>query len=65
MGFHRCGNCNNEDNDYYCTKIIDGDEFIFYYLEHELNKLPIKERECYWSCIWLLRIRYIQLESWI
>jgi hypothetical protein len=43
MGFHHCGNCNNEDNDYYCTKIIDGDEFNFYYLEHELNKLPIKE----------------------
>jgi hypothetical protein len=49
IGFHHCGNCNNENNEYYCTKIIDGTRLDFYYLEHQLNQTPITERECYWS----------------
>ena len=48
IGFHYCGNCINLNIENYCTKIIDGEEFNFYYLEHQLN-IPIEERECYWS----------------
>ena len=48
MGFHYCGDCYNDNPEYYCTKIIDGKEFKFYYLEGQENKI-YKERECYWS----------------
>ena len=48
MGFHFCGDCINDNINNYCTKIIGGIRFNFYYLEHQLN-ISIESRECYWS----------------
>ena len=48
IGFHLCGKCLNENIDYYCTKLIEGEYYNFYYLEHQKN-LAIENRECYWS----------------
>ena len=48
MGFHKCGPCNNNNENEYCTLNIDGENFNFYYLDFQID-LPISERECYWS----------------
>lgn len=47
IGFHHCGNCNN-NNENYCTKIIEGNNYNFYYLEDQIN-IPKYNRTCIWS----------------
>ena len=48
IGFHYCGNCINNNTEYYCTMIIEGQYFDFYYLESQKTE-NVSERECYWS----------------
>ena len=48
MGFHYCGECINDNKEYYCSKIIEGEFYDFYYLEDQKN-IIVNNRECYWS----------------
>ena len=45
--FHHCGNCTN-DNDNYCTKIIEGNNYNFYYIENQTDT-PKNNRTFFWS----------------
>ena len=48
IGFHYCGNCINNNTEYYCSKLIDGNIYNFFYLEEQLS-IPLEKKECYWS----------------
>ena len=48
IGFHYCGNCNNNNSKTYCTKTIEGNNYNFYYLEDQLN-ISKYYRTCFWS----------------
>ena len=43
IGFHFCGDCINENIEEYCTKMIDGKTYNFYYLKHQMN-IPHEKR---------------------
>jgi hypothetical protein len=62
MGFHYCGNCLNENNEYYCTKIINEKYYDFYYLENQ-SIISYTERECYWDYYKLYEYCEIYLEQ--
>ena len=48
IGFHNCGECLNDNKEYYCIKNIEGINYTFYYLEEQIN-LSVENRECFWS----------------
>ena len=48
IGFQYCGNCNNNNNEVYCTKTIEGNNYNFFYLEDQLN-IEKDKRTCLWS----------------